>query len=125
MPQNLLLFQTLGMARDKKRGRRPIYFKEWRKHAGLTQEAAAERAQLSQGTIARLESRKIEYTESSLEALAHAYGCDNTGDLFRPPVSPKNDLADYVTKMDEKKRNRALKVLQAMEVEDEVETKTG
>ena len=56
--------------------RRPTFFKEWRKHRGMTLEAAAEASGMSVGNISAMERGAQTYTQDGLEALAHAYRCE-------------------------------------------------
>ncbi len=59
--------------RFKAQARRRTFFKEWRKHRGLTLEAAAERAGMTAGNISAMERGAQGYTQDGLEALAYAY----------------------------------------------------
>lgn len=70
---------------------RPTYFfKQWRKHRGLTQEMLAERVGVTPSTISQLEKGKQGFTNSTLEAFAWALNC-NPGDLLmRDPTKPNN-----------------------------------
>lgn len=112
---------TLGMAHPKKTAKAPVYFREWRKHRGLTQIRAAEVSGLGQSTITKLENRRIGYTEGNLESLAHAYRCE-VADLFRPPGYQENELAAYVMKMGEKQRRKALATLKVIYSQDDEES---
>jgi transcriptional regulator with XRE-family HTH domain len=62
--------------RFKTRIRRRTFFKEWRKHRGLTLEQAAERADMTAGNLSAMERGAQGYTQAGLEALAEAYACD-------------------------------------------------
>ena len=62
--------------RFKAKARRRTFFKEWRKHRGLTLEAAAERAGMTAGNISAMERGAQGYTQDGLEALAWAYGTE-------------------------------------------------
>ena len=62
--------------RFKTRVRRQTFFKEWRKHRGLTLEQAAERADMTAGNLSAMERGAQGYTQAGLEALADAYACD-------------------------------------------------
>lgn len=113
MPSTVFALHTSGMGKAKRKAKAPNYFREWRKEKGLTQDKAASRSGLSQGTIAKLEAGKIGFTQGNLEALAHAYGCE-PADLLRPPNPPDSELATYLMKMDGKTRQRALKIIKAI-----------
>jgi transcriptional regulator with XRE-family HTH domain len=62
--------------RFKTKGRQPTFFKQWRKHRGLTLEQAAERAGMTAGNLSAMERGAQGYTQDGLEALAEAYNCD-------------------------------------------------
>jgi transcriptional regulator with XRE-family HTH domain len=96
-------------------------FKEWRKKRGLTQEqvvdrlAALDDPNLPQTTasLSRLENGKQIYTQRSLEALAEIYQVD-PDDLWQLPP-PDETLQKYVRQLDEVGRQRALRILRAMD----------
>lgn len=115
-PQMMLpcIISRMGRPRKKKQSL-PNYFRQWR--GALNQDQAAERSGLSQEAISRIETGKTDPTVTHLYALAHAYGCEPP-DLLRPPKPPKNELAAYIMKMDERRRKRALKMLKALDEED-------
>ncbi len=70
---------------------RPAYFfKQWRKHRGLTQEMLAERIGVSPPTISQIEKGKQGFTNSTLEALAWALNCSPGDLLMRDPTKPNN-----------------------------------
>lgn len=117
IPTPVVALHTWRMTKAKRRGAAPNYFQQWRKAKDLTQSQVAERSGLSQGTIAKLEAGKIGFTQGNVEALAHAYGCE-VADLFRPPHKTRNELADFVMSLDEKKRGRALRILKTHFEED-------
>ncbi|WP_052699660.1 helix-turn-helix domain-containing protein [Martelella endophytica] len=64
-----------------KKERPRYFFKEWRKHRGLTQEELASRIGVSASSVSQLENGKQGFTDSTLEAYAWALGC-NPGDLL-------------------------------------------
>jgi len=94
-----------------------VFFREWRKHRGLTQEQAAERMEFTQESISRLERGYVGYTQESLEAMAFAYGCDPE-DLFRHPDEPENAVKSILRGLDAPRQAQALRLLKAL-VEDE------
>ncbi|TPI39285.1 helix-turn-helix transcriptional regulator [Mesorhizobium sp. B3-1-9] len=57
------------------------FFKEWRKHRGLNQEALADMIGLTASSISQLENGKQGFTDSTLTALAQALDC-RPGDLL-------------------------------------------
>jgi transcriptional regulator with XRE-family HTH domain len=62
------------------------YFKEWRKHRGLTQEKLGARVDLSASSISQIEHGKQGWTNSTLEALADALNCQPGDLLMRNPL---------------------------------------
>jgi transcriptional regulator with XRE-family HTH domain len=72
----------------KKRRRRPTFIRAWRKFRGLTQDELAEKLDLTQATIARIERGDISYTQPVLEALADALHCEPADLIMRDPGKP-------------------------------------
>lgn len=70
------------------RQRRRTFFKEWRKHRGLSQEALADRLETSVASVSRIESGQQPYTQDYLEALAEALNTDPASLLMRDPTDP-------------------------------------
>lgn len=70
------------------------FLKEWRDHAGLTQERAASRIGeatgegLSHSQLSRIERGEQPYSQAILEAAADAYGTDPASLLMRNPKDP-------------------------------------
>ncbi|AYD00001.1 helix-turn-helix transcriptional regulator [Neorhizobium sp. NCHU2750] len=62
------------------------FFKEWRKHRGLTQEDLAERVGVSTSSISQLERGLQGFTDSTLEAIAEALSCKPGDLLMRNPL---------------------------------------
>ena len=75
------------MAKKRKRNR-PHFIKAWRKFRGLTQEQLAERLEMTQATVARIEKGEISYTQPVLEAVAEALGCQPGDLIMRDPALP-------------------------------------
>lgn len=69
--------------------RRKTFIKEWRAHRGLTQEALAERVDMSPGNLSLIERGLQNYTQETLEALASALHCDVADLLIRNPTDPE------------------------------------
>jgi len=65
--------------------RRRVFFREWRKHRGLTQEQLAARVERSTSWVSQIENGEIGYTEETLELLAGALQCDPADFLVRNP----------------------------------------
>lgn len=57
------------------------FFREWRKHRGLNQEALADLVGLTASSISQLENGKQGFSDSTLVALARALDC-RPGDLL-------------------------------------------
>ncbi|MES0218028.1 helix-turn-helix domain-containing protein [Mesorhizobium sp. C280B] len=57
------------------------FFREWRKHRGLTQEELADKVGLRAPSISQLENGKQGFTDSTLAAIAKALDC-RPGDLL-------------------------------------------
>jgi transcriptional regulator with XRE-family HTH domain len=74
-----------GLVRALHRAERALgqRLRDLRRHAGLSQEAAAERASLSPKQLRRLELGQANATLASLVACARAYGV-TLADLFAP-----------------------------------------
>lgn len=76
--------------RFKTRVRRRTFFKEWRKHRGMTLEQAADAAGMTAGNLSAMERGAQGYTQDGLEALADVYRT-STGWLL--DVDPTKDDA--------------------------------
>lgn len=73
----------------QKVGRPRYYFREWRKHRNLTQEALASRVGMSTPSISQIETGKQGFTDTTLEALADALQCQPGDLLMRNPSDPQ------------------------------------
>jgi transcriptional regulator with XRE-family HTH domain len=73
---------------------RAHFFKEWRKHRGLTQERAAERLNVDRTTLGRVENRVIPYSQELLEAAAEAYQCEPWDILNVNPLK-EGEVVDF------------------------------
>lgn len=69
-----------------KKERPSYFFKQWRKHRGLTQEALGERVGLTASSISQLETGKQGFTDSTLEHIAEALNCSPGDLLMRNPL---------------------------------------
>ncbi|MRI57383.1 XRE family transcriptional regulator [Methylobacterium sp. DB1607] len=65
---------------------RPHFIKEWREYRGLKQEQLAERIGKSVATVSQIESRKQDYTKTTLEAIADALMCEPADLVMRNPL---------------------------------------
>lgn len=63
-----------------------LYFREWRLHAGFTQDALAKKMRVTKPTVSRIERGKRDFTGRYLLRFAVVCGCDYLGDpVSRPP----------------------------------------
>lgn len=77
--------QNSGMAQARRR----TYIKQWRVFRGLTQEQLAEKTGMSPGNISLIERGLQNYTQETLEAIAHALKCEPADLLSRGPDDPE------------------------------------
>lgn len=75
-------------AKQHKFNRSRVFLREWRKFRGLTQEQVAERTEIDQSTVQRIEAGKLPYNEETLERFALAFGCEVTDILSINPLKP-------------------------------------
>lgn len=69
--------------------RKPTFFKEWRKHRGLTQDRLAERLGTTKTRVSMKETGEEPYDQDYLEALADALQTDAASLLMRNPLEPE------------------------------------
>lgn len=98
------------MVRKKQPAFRPTYVREWRKHRGLSQERLADRVNVTQETISRLENGKHPYSQPLLEALAEALRCEPADLLVRDP-SREDYLWSIWDQIPPTQRPQAVKIL--------------
>ncbi len=77
------------------------FIREWRHHRGLSQDRLVERVRehvetFSKSTLSRLELGQQPYTQSTLEALAWALGCQPQDLLMRRPDSEAWSIMDTI-----------------------------
>jgi len=87
------------------------YFREWRKHVGMTLEQVSEVTGLAINTISRIERGSINYSRSSLESLASAYGCTPGQILDHDPTDIEIELGLIFRDVPEEDQPFALKSL--------------
>jgi transcriptional regulator with XRE-family HTH domain len=63
------------------------YFREWREFCNLSQEAAADRLDISRTMLSKIENGKQQYNQTLLELAAKAYGTDPASILMRNPLA--------------------------------------
>jgi transcriptional regulator with XRE-family HTH domain len=68
-----------------KPARRLTYIKQWREFRELTQEQLAEMTNMSPGNLSLIERGLQNYTQDTLEAIAHALKCSPSDLLDRDP----------------------------------------
>lgn len=89
-----------------------IFGREWIEHTKLEHQTIAERMEISPGTLSKLLSGKMKWTESYLAALAHAVDAPSVPDLYRHPDQPTpNDLLRSVP---EARRKDIISMIQAL-----------
>lgn len=71
----------------------PHCLRSWREHRRLSQTALADMAGLTHGTISQLETRKIGYTQVTVESLARALQCDPADLIGNPPGAMQKIIA--------------------------------
>ena len=89
------------------------HFKSWRKLKMLTQKQVEVAAGMAAGTISKLESGAIEYTQKHLEGMADAYQCI-PADLLRPPMALSQEaraLWRSLMKLTKEEQERAVTIL--------------
>lgn len=104
-----------------KKPRPRFFFREWRKHRGLTQEMLGDRIGTSASSISQLESGKQGFTDSTLIAIADALRCGPGDLLMRNPLDPEAPWSIWESIKPER-RPQALAVLRAFA---ETQDKTG
>lgn len=88
-----------------------IYFREWRRAKGLTQEQVVARLAMhddpnmpsTTASLSRLETKKQPYSQRVLEALADIYGCETWELLGRDPTK-EGRVVDLVRHLDERRQ---------------------
>lgn len=103
-----------------KRSLRPTFLRAWRQFRGMTQEQAAEPLNMSPENLGKIERGLVPYDQRLLEAAAELYRCEPADLLTRDPNAIDRATADWMA-LQPSQRNRALRLLRAME-EDDAET---
>lgn len=83
----------MAKVRSNLKLKRRTFFREWRKHRGLTLEVLAERVGVTAGALSQLERGETNYTQPMLEALANALMCEPADLLIRDPSEPESPLS--------------------------------
>lgn len=101
------IVETVPMARRQRAmpGRwRKTYLREWRDHAGLSQEEAAEGMEIGRSQLSKVENGHHPYTQEILEKAAKKYGCTETDLLTRPPSEGETLFGLWPELSDQEKR---------------------
>jgi len=85
------------------------YFREWRKHAGFTQQRLANQLGVSKTQVSRVETGTRRFKEQYLNDFAAAVGCEPCDPISRPPHIPSLDR--LVEKLPDKKREQIVKAV--------------
>lgn len=62
-----------------------VFFREWRRHRGLSLEKAGELLEMSHANLSRIELGRQPYCEDDLDRMVTAYKCRREDLLFRDP----------------------------------------
>lgn len=90
------------------------FFRQWRKHLGLTQNRALERLEgWDQSKISRIENGATVWNASDLADLETAYGVD-AGLLLNVDPTKEGDVVDLLKLINDKNRAQAIRVLRAL-----------
>lgn len=95
----------------KPRPKYPTFLKVWRKHRGLTQEAAASRLGMDRSNLSKIERGEVPYNQALLEAAADAYQCEPADLIMRDPNSPIWTLMDTIRKLPDNKQREVMGIL--------------
>lgn len=101
---------------------RRIYFKEWRKHRGLTQDQVVARLEIHEdpnmpataASLSRLENGKQQYSQRVMEALADIYSCE-TWELIGRNPDKEGEVIDLVRIQDEKRKAQIAAFIRALD----------
>lgn len=64
------------------------YLRQWRDFRELTQDQAADRAEIDRSSLSKIERGEVPYNQDLLERLSLAYGCDPSDLLDIDPLKP-------------------------------------
>lgn len=101
---------------NSRRSRSSVFLREWRKYRQLNQTQAAERLDIDQSTLARIERGNLPYNEDFINRAALAYGCEPSDLLSLNPLKPDKPrvVLTMVRGAPEDMQDRAIEVLKAM-----------
>lgn len=95
---------------------RRIFFREWRKHRGLTLQRLADRLEgvTTYASLSRIERGRQPYDRKILEAVADALDCEPADLLSRDPAAPDYKAWRIINGMKPEQREQAVRVLEAL-----------
>jgi transcriptional regulator with XRE-family HTH domain len=108
--------QAMENSDEIKQRRQPTFLRQWRKHRALSQEEAADRIGVKQGTLSKVERGELPYNQDFLERVALAYGCEPEDLLSVNPLKPDplRLVVSDLRKAPADVRARAINVLEAL-----------
>lgn len=106
----------MPIEKPKKTGRRRTFLREWRLYRNLTQVQAAERLEIDQSTLSRIERGATPYDQDFLESAAVAYNCEPQDLIMRNPLDRDAiwTLAENLKKAPAADQARAVAVIEAL-----------
>lgn len=101
---------------NKPRPRRRTFLREWREHRTLTQEQAAERLDIDQSTLSRIERGVTPYDQDFLEKAAFSYQCEPQDLIMRNPLNPDAvwSITDNLKRATPAERDQAAAIIAAL-----------
>lgn len=108
--------QAMRKVKPRLKQKRPVrhFIRQWRKYRGLTQEQLAERIGMTHGAIGQLERGEVDYTQSTLEALAYAMMCQPADLIVRDPYAENWSIMDSLKDIPEADRKRVVEVIESI-----------
>lgn len=89
------------------------FIREWRRHAGLTQDELAQAMGVSRSYASLVESGRRRYDQKFLEAASRVLGCSMTDLIARPP-GQQESIDTLLAELPEDERVRIHLVVKAM-----------
>ena len=102
--------------KKQKRDRDRTFLREWREFRDLKLWQAAERLEITEGTLSRIERGESPYNQDFLERAALAYGCEASELLSIDPLRPDAPrlVYDRLRGATKEVQGRALAILDAL-----------
>jgi transcriptional regulator with XRE-family HTH domain len=100
-------------AYNRRMDKKPHYLREWRKHAGLTQEQLAEAVGTSKSQISELERYNLQLSPKWLQRLAPVLKVQPGHILDHNPDDLDTDIIDIWARIPERDRQQAARVLRS------------